>query len=344
MLQSGFNPVAVRSILALALPLLFAAPAFPQQKPRNKADKEPPSQTLPVLKDPPAAIAADAARLTFHLSPLSAKGLLTEQTRDALQALLRANHGTPMIKLRAFVAGTGDARRVQAIVSEIFTARKQPLPALSTIHVGELPLEGAQVVIESISEQKADDKKLLNPNGLAFLPAQHAGDASASLEQLAAAARNASVSAPDMLRVTCFLGSVDDAESARLAASRVFPSAAADFVQRLRVNAGSSADCEGVGRRSSGGMNAPKLVFTGSQMAFGDRDSDLSLAFERLEKTLNSLGASNSDVIFSEIYPLTRALEMKLPPSHSPATTLIVEGLPSPDASMAIEVVAALRN
>jgi enamine deaminase RidA (YjgF/YER057c/UK114 family) len=327
-------------ILLLAVAVAFPASA---QKGKKKTD-EPVTQTLPVLKDLPGAVAAETAHLVFHVSPLSNKGLLSQQVRDALKALLHDTHGAAIVKLRAFVAGSGDMRRVSTIVSETFADHKLALPAVSTIEVGALPLEGAQVVIESISEQKADDKKLLNPNGLAFLPAQHAGDASASLEQLAAAARNASVSAPDMLRVTCFLGSVDDAESARLAASRVFPSAAADFVQRLRVNAGSSADCEGVGRRSSGGMNAPKLVFTGSQMAFGDRDSDLSLAFERLEKTLNSLGASNSDVIFSEIYPLTRALEMKLPPSHSPATTLIVEGLPSPDASMAIEVVAALRN
>src|SRR5580700_2631936 len=142
MLQSGFTPVLARRILALALPLICALPA--QQKPRNKADKELPSQTLPVLKDPPAAVIADAARLTFHVSPLSAKGLLTQQTRDALQALLRGNHGAPIVKLRAFVAGTGDARRVQAIVSEVFTDKKQPLPALSTIQVGALPLEGAQ--------------------------------------------------------------------------------------------------------------------------------------------------------------------------------------------------------
>jgi enamine deaminase RidA (YjgF/YER057c/UK114 family) len=340
MLQSGLAPVPARRIFALALPLIFAALAFSQQKPRSKADKEPPSQTLPVLKDPPAAVSADAARLTFHVSPLSAKGLLTQQTRDALQALLRANHGAPMIKLRAFVAGTGDARRVQAIVSEIFTDKKQPLPALTTIQVGALPLEGAQVVIESISE----DKKAQNPNGLAFLPAQHADDASAALEKLAAAAKTANVSAPDMLSVTCFLGSSDDAEAARLAASRAFPSAAADFVQRLRLSAGPSADCEGVGRRSHGGVNTPKLVFTGAQMAFGDRDSDLHLAFERLEKTLNSLGAGDNDVIFSDRYPLSRAIEAKLPASRNPTTTSIVEGLPSPDASMAIEVVAAVRH
>jgi enamine deaminase RidA (YjgF/YER057c/UK114 family) len=333
--------VPFRRILALALSLIFAALAVGTIGAQRK---EPPSQTLPVLKDPPAAVVADTARLTFHVSPLSAKGLLTQQTRDALQALLRANHGAPMVKLRAFVAGTGDARRVQAIVSEIFTDKKQPLPALSTIQVGALPLEGAQIAIESVSE----DKKSQNPNGLVFFPAQHAEDAPAALERLEAAARNANVAAADMLRVTCFLGSRDDAEPARLAASRLFPSAALDFVQRLRASAGSSADCEAVGRRGNGGANTPKLIFTGAQMAFGDRDSDLRLAFERLEKTLNSLGAGDSDVIFSNLYLLgysvRRAIEERLPPLRNPASTLIVEGLPSPDASMAIEVVVAVHN
>jgi len=331
--------VPVRRTLALALSLMVAA-LLAQQKQRKNADKEPPPQTLPVLKDPPAAVVADAARLTFHVSPLSAKGFLTQQTREALQALLRANHGAPMIKLRAFVAGTGDARRVQAIVSEVLTDKKQPLPAVTTILVGELPLEGAQVVIESISE----DKKTLNPNGLVFFPAQHADDPPGAVERLAAAAKEAKVAPADMLRVTCFLGSRDDAEPARLAASRAFPSAAADFVQRLRVNAGSSTDCEGVGRRGAGGINTPKLIFTGSQMAFGTQDSDLRLALDRLQKTLNSLGASDSDVTFSNLYLLSRAIAQKLPAQRNPATSVIVEGLPSPDASLAIEVIATPRN
>jgi len=332
----------------LALLLIFAVPVPAQQKPRNtsdrgKADKEPPSQTLPVLKDPPAAVVADAARLTFQVSPLSAKGLLTQQTRDALQALLRANHGSTVVKLRAFVAGTGDARRIQAIVSEFFTARKQPLPALSTIQVGALPLEGAQIVIESVSEERAD-KKPQNPNGLAFLAAQHGENAAGALKLLADAGRSGSVASPDMLRVTCFLGSLDDAEPARLAVARMFPSAAVDVVQRLRLSAGPAADCEAVGRLGVARGTYPKLIFTSAQMAFGAQESDLRLAFERLQKTLSSLGAADRDVIFSNLYPLTRAVEQKLPVARSPATTLIVEGLPSPDASLAIDVVAAVQR
>jgi hypothetical protein len=328
--------MALRRTFALALALIFASLLVGQSN-KAKATKEPPAQTLPVLKDPPAAVVADAARLTFHVSPLSAKGFLTQQTRDALQALFRANRGAPMVKLRAFVAGTGDARRVQAIVSEVFTDRKQPIPALSTIQVGALPLEGAQIVIESISE----DKKTQNSNGLVFLQVAHAANAPVAVELLTAAARKANVAPADMLLVTCFLGSLGDVEGARLAASRAFPSAAADFVQRQRVSTGSSVDCESVGRSSNKGANTPKLIFTGAQMAFGNQDADLRLAIERLLKTLNSLGAGDGDVIFSNVYSVGR---VKLPDVSIPSITLIIEGLPSPDASMAIEVVATPRK
>ena len=74
------------------------------------------------------------------------------------------------MKLRAFVAGSGDMRRVQAIVSETFTERRLSLPALSVVQVGGLPLEGAQVVIEATSV----GKKEVNPNGLVFIAGQQA--------------------------------------------------------------------------------------------------------------------------------------------------------------------------
>ena len=77
----------------------------------------------------------------FHISPLSGKGLLSQQTRDALKAILKANGGAPVIHLRAFVAGSGDLRRVPQIVSEVFTAKKMPLPSVSVVLAGGLPLE-----------------------------------------------------------------------------------------------------------------------------------------------------------------------------------------------------------
>jgi enamine deaminase RidA (YjgF/YER057c/UK114 family) len=334
--------------------MLVALCAGAQQLPKQKQDKEPPTQTLPLQKEPPAAVVAETARLTFHVSPLSDKGLLSQQTRDALKALIEANHGAAIVKLRAFVAGTGDLRRVQSIVSEMFTDKKMPLPALTTIQVGGLPMEGAQVVIESISS----DKKTVNPNGVAFFPAQSAADAATTVAKLGSAAAAVQVAAGDMLHVTCFLNSLDDVAAARAAVSRAFPAAAADFVENQRLNTEKSAQCEAAGRRSVSGkpveitrdavlVNSPKLAMSGAQMAFREQDSDLRLAFERLEKSLQPLGITPADVVLSRFYLLTRSVEEKLRPlrlqvfPQAAGGMLPVEGLPSVDASMAVEVIAA---
>jgi len=358
MIESSSKVVALRSMhvrryslafgFALILAVCSLGSAAQQKKPQKskKPDKEPPTQTLPPAEEPPAAVAADAARLTFHVSPLSAKGLLSQQTRDAIKFLMQANHGNRMVKLRAFVAGTGDARRVQAIVSDAFAEKKQPLPVLSTIQAGALSMEGAQVVIESISE---DNDRRPNSSGLAFFPAQPGTDAQNALDRLRQAAEQAGVDAAQMLSVTCFLESIDQASIAQATAAHLFPVAAADFVQRLRGGSGSQTECEGVGRNSS--ADAPKLIFSGSQMAFGEKDPDLRLAFERLNKALEPLGASGKDVIWSNFYTLGRQAEEKLDglrmeffSSATLVTALVFEGLPSPDASAAIEVVAAVRN
>ncbi len=300
--------------------------------------------------DLPAAVAAETARLSFQVSPLSSKGLLLQQTRDALKALAQANHGGRIVKLRAFVGGTADGRRVRQIVTDAFTEKKQPLPALTTVQVGELPKDGAQIVLESVSEDTG--KRPLNPGGVVFFPAGFfpaalAADPAGAVDRLAAAATAAGLSGADMLRVTCFLGSGGDAAAARAAAARVFPMGALDMIPRLRAASGSSAACEGVARGKR--MTAAKLVFSGAQMAFGERDADLHLAFERLQKSLEPLGVTYRDIVFAGFYPVSRAVEQKLPAlsmeffrNSALASTAIFEGLPSPDASMSMDVVAAV--
>jgi enamine deaminase RidA (YjgF/YER057c/UK114 family) len=336
--------------------LLLAVCAKAQQLPKvrkQKQDKELPTQTLPLQKEPPAAVVVETARLTFHVSPLSAKGLLSQQTRDAMKALIEANHGAAIVKLRAFVAGTGDLRRVQSIVSEMFTDKKMPLPALTTIQVGALPMEGAQVVIESISS----DKKTVNPNGLAFFPAQRAADAATAVAKIGSAAEAAHVAAADMLHVTCFLNSLDDVVAARAAVTRAYPAAAADFIENQRLSTERSAQCEAVGRRSMAGkpveitrdavlVNTAKLVMSGAQMAFREQESDLRLGFERLEKSLQGFGVGSDDVVYARFYSLTHTVEEKVsalrPQVFPPAVSSMVrvEGLPSVDASVAMEVIA----
>jgi hypothetical protein len=135
-----------------------------------KKKKEEETQTLQVPKDPPSAVAAETRRLVFHVTPLSAKGLLSQQVRDALKALFRLTGSLTVVKVRAFVAGSGDVRRVRDIVSESFTDRRQSLPALSVIQVGALPLEGAQVVLESVAVARKD----VNNFGLIFIAGQGA--------------------------------------------------------------------------------------------------------------------------------------------------------------------------
>jgi enamine deaminase RidA (YjgF/YER057c/UK114 family) len=92
-----------------------------------------------------------------------------------------------------------------------------------------------------------------------------------------------------------------------------------------------------------------KLVFTGIQMAFGDQDQALRLAYGRLGRALETVKAHYSDSLVLNIYSLNRSAAEKaaaLVPeflgSKAPVyTTRVVEGLPSLDATVAIELVAS---
>ena len=105
------------------------------------SSKEVRPQVLELPKDPPQAVVVDTQRMAYYVSPLSAKGSLSQQVRDGLRTLVGSARGAGIVKIRAFVAGTGDMRRVQTIVSETFTERRQPLPALEVVQVGALPLK-----------------------------------------------------------------------------------------------------------------------------------------------------------------------------------------------------------
>ena len=218
-----------RLVLLTVLSVFCASLAMPAaKKKKKKADEELPNQTLELPKDPPNAVVAETGRLVFHVSALSAKGLLSQQVRDALKDLSRQWNGAQPVKLRAFVAGSGDLRRVPTIVSETFTEKRQPIPAVSVVQVGALPMEGVQVVIESI----AVAKRPVNPDGLAFLSGQQvsidkafepaAPLAAKSLEQLKSAVSAAGVDNDGVLRVSCFLTALDALDKTRAAFREAF--------------------------------------------------------------------------------------------------------------------------
>src|SRR5579864_1166096 len=227
----------MRTIGVLLVSLLVVqAAAFAKKK---KSDEDV-TQVLQLPKDPPTAVVAETARLGFQVTPLSSRGLLSQQVRDALKALQRSEAGATIVKLRAFVAGSGDMRRVHAIVSETFTDRHQPLPGLSVVQVGGLPLEGAQVVVEATSVGKKD----VNPNGLVFIAGQQAASprplepvaplAAKAMAELRTAVRAAGSEPDDVLRGTCFLSSLDGFGKVRDAVESEYRGAAWNFVQVQR--------------------------------------------------------------------------------------------------------------
>jgi len=349
----------------------LALPAFPQ---KHKKDE---NQVLQLPRELPSAVEGDPRRLTFYVTPLSSKGLLSRQVRDALTALAREAKGEPILKIRAFVAGSGDSRRVRDIVSEVFTDRKQALPVLSLVQSGGLP-EGAQVVLEAIAE----GKKEVNPQGLAFISAQpaSAGDPTGpvtplvarSLTALRLAVKAAGSEPADVLRVSCFLSSLDEVAAIRQQVEREYPKTAADFVQTQRAPGRSLAACEAVAKlRGNTGTRlrtvnpeglpaeagasqialvaSPKVVLTGTQVSFGFEEKDARLAFQRVEKGLEQAGVSMRDVAFAYFYPLAAGIAVQVrkvrgeffDPAHPPASSLLLfEGLPSMNAGFAMDVVA----
>ena len=372
--ESALPATIVNSAMRrLHLPALLAALALTLWS-GSKKDQ---TQTLQLPKETPAAVTAETRRLVFHVSPLSAKGLLSQQTRDALKWVLHASNGT-VVKLRAFVAGTGDLRRVRELVSETFTAHNQPLPVVTVVQVGALPLEGAQVVLESA----AVAKKETTGYGLVYISGQAAAGkapldpvlplARQSLDRLATAVKAAGSEPADVLRVTCFLSSLDRYAEIRGMAESSYATASLDFVQIQRAPTRAMAECEAVARlRWNTGtplhmlnpeglpespqvsqialIGAPEVILTGSQEAFGLQDADARLAFDRLRKSLAHEGGSFKALAFASFYPLSGSIAEQVrkirrdyfDAARPPAGTMLpFEGLPSMDASFAMDGVA----
>jgi enamine deaminase RidA (YjgF/YER057c/UK114 family) len=273
----------------------------------------------------------ETRRLVFNVSPLSSKGLLSQQTRDALKAILKMNGGVPVIHIRAFVSGSGDLRRVPQIVSEVFTEKKLPLPSVSVVQAGALPMENAQVVIEAVSQAK----KEVNAEGLVFVEAQPTASIESSLDQLATRLGGAVA-----LRVSCFVSAV--AAPAAIAAR--FPSAAVDLVQTQRTPTQSQASCEAVGRGKS--ITSAKLAFTGTRVAIGADEKAAKLAFGRLDRDLGEAGSDPADIVSTNIYPLSARigeLVRKVRSTSGTVTVIPFEGVASVDGSFAIDAVAVSK-
>jgi enamine deaminase RidA (YjgF/YER057c/UK114 family) len=362
----------IRTLPALLGIALLSVSVDGQQNNGPLLDRVEPQVRQP-LKDLPEAVVAETSRLVYTVSPLSSKGLLSQQIGDALDALLQQAKKAPIAGLRAFVAGSGDTRRVRVVVAETFTARHLPLPVLTVVQAGALPGTGVQIVMEATGVSRQAE----NPQGIAFLYAQ-ASDSTdlpvrvtplvkEALLELKADLAAAGMDGKDVLRATCFVSSLEDYAEARRAVSTEFPRAVENFVQPLRAPSHGLALCEIVARIRGTAREAPpaggfarvamvrarRVVLSGGQIAFGFREEDARLAYRRLGKVLEENGSSLRQAAWLSIYALSppmgeqarrigsESLNGEKPPAGA---VLVCEDLPALDASFAVDVVAISKD
>lgn len=322
---------------------------------RKKKQEEEITQTLQLPPDPPAAVSADPTRLGFLQAPLSGQGLLSRQTRDGLRALMQSGRGARFVRIRAYVAGTGDLRRVQSIVSEMFAERKQPLPVLTVAQVGALRLEGAQVQLEAVIERR-------KPTGAGTVfGAGSGGSPQAVVERILRTFQEVEVAAGSPVSIVCGVSSRELLEPVRGAVYAAFPRAVFVGFQMQRMPAPPLVACQAAGtmakavaggvRRLDAGVaiSTPKIIVSGAQLAFRYEESDARLAYQRLDRTLQQAGSSLKHAVVLHVYPLSSQLaELAAKVGHEyvgaaqPPAGLVVplEGLPSIDGAFALEAVA----
>jgi len=149
-----------------------------------------------------------------------------------------------------------------------------------------------------------------------------------------------------------------------------FPQAAANFIELQRGTIADFVECEAVaalkkapskplifvgpqqGSYSQAALVAPgKIAITGEQLGFHQQDSDVKLAFDRLRKTLDTVGGSYKNVAMMHTYSLTRKTADQIrklrfdyvDAANPPASTLLLfEGLPSLDASFAFDLITVI--
>ena len=322
---------------------------------RNKRYEEPKSQVIPLPRELPMVLPAETAGLTFYNPPLLKTGGLAAQIRRSISDLLRDTKGRTVIKLRAFVSGAGDARRVQSEVTEQFSSHRAPLPVLTILQVGSLGEDFAQVAFEAI----LSSSQSVNPNGLVFFSGQLGNSLDDAVKHLRKSAAEAAVAPEDMLRVTCFTGRLDNGGVLRALPGQTFPKAISMVVQAQRDPFSDRSSCQAVGRLGKGGddkpltllanaratvVHAPRIVFTGLQLSFGSYLDDAREAFQRLQRAASAVNGAESPVeinAFSLDMTAGAAIRKSTNVPPSTFTDQTIEGLPSVDASAGIEAVLA---
>jgi enamine deaminase RidA (YjgF/YER057c/UK114 family) len=342
-----------RTVLGCFLLTAFAATVWAGHR---RKDDEPKPQVLPLPRELPRAVSASTDSLTFKVTPLLTTGHLSSQIHDTLNELIRGTKGATIIKLRAFVAGAGDSRRVQQMVSDMFTDKKLPLPALTIVQVGALGKEAAAVVIEAI----VSGRQPVNPDGLAFIARQSGATLPDALAKMNEAISGAHLTAANVVSATCFTDRLAGYDAERQTLASAFPGAAINLVQALRDPIDTKTTCQAVAQLPPGAtlppsnrdnvafVTSPQIVFTGLQLSFGAYLDDADSALSRMQRDVQTVHADVRNTVLMNAFSLdpaaASAIEERMPKFNFPQNTLTVQpvqGLPSLDASLGLEAVLA---
>lgn len=348
---------AILWLLLIAFFSLFTTSVFAGRKDQEQKEQEPKTEVLPLPKELPLTITADTARLSFGVSRLRTRGRMSNQIRDSLNEIIRNRRGARVVKLRAFVAGSGDSRRVQALVSELFTERRLPLPVLTVVEVGSVGHDVSQVVFEVVSEEKTS----LNPHGLGFITGQREAGLKVSIHALRQQLASSGLRAEDVVSCTCYVSRLENYASAIAPLQTAFSKASVNILQAQRDSIGNASSCEAVARLSSQAEPAPRhepagvvqlrtsrSVLTGQQLAFGFTLEDARQAFSRLQRAVSAEGGEFGKAAAIHVFSISpeaaSAFQKVVLEASHPAPPLKiqpVDGLPSLDAMLGIEAILA---
>ena len=363
----------LHTLLYASLALLTVLPAHAQ---KPKEEEKP--QVLEIVPDAPDSVKAETSRLAYLPLPVEERGLLSRQVEESMKNLRRLLRKRKVLRITAWVGGTGDTRRVSSSIRELLARWRLPIPAITVVRVGVLPNRAARVAFDV----EVEESETVNPHGLMFLAGvrsvapEFRYDVSAELNQsldtLSERLGGEAAKPEDVLRARCFVSLTEDLQPLELAMRTRFPKAQLRLLQSVRSSSESYAQCDLVARLSAPPSqtvearvltprendppitsliktNAPNVVLTSAQLGFRATDADLALAFERLEATLKTAGTSLSNAVQLSILAESTNLGLRtetqgrkyMNRNHDPAILRVaVEGFPALDATLSLDAIA----
>lgn len=305
-----------------------------------------------------AQVVVTTAEARFQVANPEPKGTLLDQARKAADMIKGKT-----FRYRVFVRPDSDP----GLISTILRA-----PVVSVIRVASLPVAGQKLSVEAVTSGGN------NPQGLVFISGQGVSrdenvplvkpmveQAYNNIDKALAAVQLAPA---DVLAVTCYLSSLQDAAAVEELTAARYPKTVQNHLQIPMEYGRALVECEAVARARApvgfvypegltkspnftqvAGVSTRRMLFSSLHTSRGCTDAAIRQMFRGLESELSKNGASIKNVAFSYVYPnsidgtnLTRAVRFEFyNQQQAPASTLLpFSGFYEKTACTGVELVA----